>query len=53
MLFGYLLTRPLIVLAGVFAHLPASACGVFAGCWTRWPGRSTGSTTWAHAPGPG
>jgi hypothetical protein len=31
MLFGYLLTRPLIVLAGMFARLPASASQVFAG----------------------
>jgi hypothetical protein len=31
MLFGYLLTRPLIVLAGMFARLPAPASRVFAG----------------------
>jgi len=31
MLFGYLLTRPLIVLAGMFARLPASASRLFAG----------------------
>jgi hypothetical protein len=31
MLFGYLLTRPLIGLAGMFARLPASASRVFAG----------------------
>jgi hypothetical protein len=31
MLFGYLLTRPLIVLAGMFARLPVSASRVFAG----------------------
>jgi len=31
MLFGYLLTRPLIVLAGMFARLPSSASRVFAG----------------------
>jgi len=30
MLFGYLLMRPLFVLAGVFARLPASASGGFA-----------------------
>jgi DinB family protein len=30
MLFGYLLMRPLIVLAGMFAHLPPSASRVFA-----------------------
>jgi hypothetical protein len=31
MLFGYLITRALIVLAGMFARLPASASQVFAG----------------------
>jgi hypothetical protein len=31
MLFGYLLTRPLIVLAGMFARLPPSASRAFAG----------------------
>lgn len=31
MLLGYLITRPLIVLAGMFARLPASASRVFAG----------------------
>ena len=31
MLFGYLLTRPLIVLAGTFVRLPESASRVFAG----------------------
>jgi hypothetical protein len=31
MLFGYLLTRPLIVLAGMFARLPASASRMFVG----------------------
>jgi hypothetical protein len=31
MLFGYLITRALIVLAGMFARLPASASRVFAG----------------------
>jgi hypothetical protein len=31
MLFGYLLTRPLIVLAAMFAHLPEGASRMFAG----------------------
>jgi hypothetical protein len=49
MLFGYLVTRALIVLAGMFARLPASVSRVFARLLDAVTGRLTGPATWARA----
>ena len=44
MLFGYLITRTLIVLAGMFGHLPARASRVYAGLLNA----ATGPFDWVN-----
>jgi hypothetical protein len=62
MLFGYLLTRPLIVLAGMFARLPASASRGFAGLldevtgpfhWVNYLGSCAGARVFPRRRMPG